>query len=138
MIQQRLQGEGLFPGEEATHEPTDRQGTGEYPTSSRSSGKMEAVFDRSANSAIATAGKEVTGVNKVSRLRPTRKNGALVTGLGVAAFLVLLVLGVALRDYLSRRTGSARSSRPASATAPIVAAPSVLPTPRAPNGLKVQ
>jgi serine/threonine protein kinase len=131
MIQQRLQGEGLFPSEEATPEPTGRQGTGEYPASSRSSGKMEAVFDRSANSAIATAGREVTGVNKVPRRWPTRKNGALVTGLGVAAFLVLLVLGVALRDYLSRRAGSTRPSRPASATAPIVAAPSVPPTPRA-------
>jgi serine/threonine-protein kinase len=131
MIQQRLQDEGLFPSEEATPEPTERQGTGEYPTSWRSSGKMEAVFDRSANSAISTAGREVTGVNKVPRLRPTRTNSLLVAGLGVATFLVLLVLGVALRDYLSRRAGSARPSQRASATAPLVAAPSVPPTPRA-------
>jgi len=127
MIQQRLQSEGLFPGEEAAHEPTGRQGTGEYPTSSRSSGKMEAVFDRSANSAIATAGKEVTGVNKVPRLRPIRIGGALVTGLGVAAFLVLLVLGVALRDYLSRRAGAAHSTQPTVAAHPIVGAPPSAP-----------
>jgi len=131
MIQQRLQGEGLFPGEEATHESTGRQTTGEYPSSSRSSGKMEVVFDHSTNSAIATAGREVTGVNKVPRLRPTRTNSSLVVGLGVASFLALFVLGVAFRDYLSRRAGSARPPQPAPATAPIVAAPSVLPTPRA-------
>jgi hypothetical protein len=72
MIQQRLQDEGLFPGEGATHEPQNRQATGEYPATSRSSGRMEAVFDRSTNSAIATAGEEVTGVN-LPRPQPTRK-----------------------------------------------------------------
>jgi serine/threonine protein kinase len=110
MIQQRLQSEGLFPGEEAAHESTGRQATGEYPASSRSSGKMEAVFDRSANSAIATAGDEVTGVNLVPRLKSAKRSGLLVAGLGVASFLTLLVLGVELRDYLSRRKGSTYSA----------------------------
>ena len=131
MIQQRLQGEGLFPGEAAaheSHESNDRQATGEYPASARSSGKMKAVFDRSTNSAIATAGREITGVNRVARLWPTRNNGILVSGLGVASFLVLLFLGVALRDYLSRRAGSP-SPQHTSAAKPVIVAPtSALPT----------
>jgi len=129
MIQQRLQGEGLFPGEEATQEPKDRQATGEYPATSRSSGRMVAVFDRSTSSAIATAGEEVTGVNRVPRPRSTGKNGLLVTGLGVALFLVLLVLGVALRDYLSRRAGTVHSTQRPSLAEPVVAVPSALPGP---------
>ncbi|HEX7505681.1 MAG TPA: protein kinase, partial [Polyangia bacterium] len=132
MIQQRLQGEGLFPSEEAaheSHESNDRQATGEYPASARSSGKMNAVFDRSTSSAIATAGREITGVNRVPWLWPTRSNGILVTGLGVASFLVLLVLGVTLRDCLSRRAGSAHSPQHTSAAKPVLVAPaSALPT----------
>ena len=132
MIQQRLQDQGVSPGEEAAHGPTGRQATGEYPASARSSGKMEAVFDHSTNSAIATAGAEVTGVHLRPRLeptgKPTRTNGALVTGVGVAAFLVLLVLGVALRDHLSRRAGSTPQRTPA-AKPIVVAPPSPPPTP---------
>jgi serine/threonine-protein kinase len=132
MIQQRLQGEGLFPGEEATHESNGRQATGEYPATSRSSARMVAVFDRSTNSAIATAGEEVTGVNRVPRRRPTRKNSFAVTGLGVALFLVLLVLGVALRDYLARQAATARSTQRPSVAAPIVVVPSARPANLAP------
>ena len=126
MIQQRLQGEGLFPGEEVTPESNDRQATGEYPATSRSSGRMEAVFDRSTNSGIATAGEEVTGVN-LPWLRPMKKNSFVVTGLGVALFLVLLVLGVALRDYLSRRARPAHSTQRPSVATSVVAVPSALP-----------
>ena len=86
MIQQRLRGESLFQGEEGAHESTGRQATGEYPASSRSSEKMEAVFDRSTNSGIATAGEEVTGVNLRPRIKSAKGNSLLVAGIGVTLF----------------------------------------------------
>ena len=127
MIQQRLRGESLFQGEEGAHESTGRQATGEYPASSRSSEKMEAVFDRSTNSGIATAGEEVTGVNLRPRIKPAKRNSLLVAGIGVASFLALLLLGVALRDYLARRAGPAHATRRPSATAPVATVPTPLP-----------
>jgi len=133
MIQQRLRGESLFPGEEATQGSTGRRATGEYPASSRSSEKMEAVFDRSTNSGIATAGEEVTGVNPRPRLKPTKKNSFLVAGAGVVVFLALMVLGIELREYLSRRAEPAhstqRSAQRSSLAAPLVVVPSELPAP---------
>ena len=126
MIQQRLRGESPVQGEESTRESGVRKATGEYPASSSSSGKMEVVFDRSSNSSIATAGDEVTGVKRAPRRGWLKDNRLLMPGIGVASFLALIVLGVSLHGYLSRRAGSDRRPQPIPAAS--VAVPAPLPT----------
>jgi serine/threonine-protein kinase len=102
MLQQRLRGEGLFPGDEPAHASSDRPATGEYPTSAASSSKMESVFDRSMSSSIATAGEEVTGVHSVPRAKPTKRVVAIRTVAAAVLVLAVLALGIALGARLLR------------------------------------
>jgi hypothetical protein len=93
---------------------------------------MEAVFDRSTNAGIATAGEEITDVNPAQQYRPTRRNDLLIAAIGAASFLVLLVLGLALRDYLSRRGELGHAiQRPSTTTptTPVVVVPIAPPEP---------
>jgi serine/threonine-protein kinase len=123
MIQQGLCGEVQFPADEATQESGKRPATDEYPTSARSSGKMEAVFDRSASSAIATSGKEVTGVNPVVPPVARKSIPGLLGVLGLAVVLGVTAFGVGIEVVrLSRHGGRAHS--PPQPAIPAVATPS--------------
>jgi serine/threonine-protein kinase len=113
MLQQRLRGECLFPGDNAPRDQADRPATGEYPISSGSSAKMEAVFDRSTNSGIATAGEEVTGVHSVPRSTPSRRVGAIYAGVAAALVVAMLALGIALGNHLLARRSAQRWAGPA-------------------------
>ena len=130
MIQQGLQGESQVSGDPAPHESASRSATGEYPPSSRSSGKMEAVFDRTTKSAIATSGKEVTGVNPAMRGRMGRIARRLGGGLVLAAVLMVAAFSVGFEAVrLSRRGGQVHTLQQATANVPVVVTPIAVPMP---------
>jgi eukaryotic-like serine/threonine-protein kinase len=138
MIQQRLQGESQSPANQATDEPLRRSATGEYPTSrssrssqsSQSSARMEAVFDRSTNSGIATSGKEVTGVNPAVPDKATRTRLGLGRRQGLVVVLVMLAFAVGFEAvHVLTRRGSVHPGPQATATVPAPATAIPVPPP---------